>query len=159
MDIERSTIRGDRAVVGSALCLPFSNSCIDEIHCIHMLEHIHPAHHIPVLTEMRRVLKPGCSAWIEVPDFIKICGELYKLSTFESNDKINEKMRCLTLSVYGKGRHAYDWHHWGFTFDNLQSKASRAGLEASREYDMISSHYKQEPVILVRMIKKRSNHD
>lgn len=49
--------------------LPFKVDSVDAIYSSHTLEHIWPDRLSFVLFEFRRVLKPGCSVRIVVPDF------------------------------------------------------------------------------------------
>ena len=132
----------------------FENNVFDEIHCVHALEHVTRDKHIPMLSEMYRVLKPGGKgAFIEVPDFIKIINNLSNAA------RINDvyKVHVWTTSVYGKNERPGMAHHWGFTHDLLLKKMRESGFNwntilYNRE-DMISSHYKQEPVLLMKGTK------
>ena len=64
-----------------------------------------------------------------------------------------EMFRCLTLSVYGKGRYTGDTHRWGFTERTLLQVMTNAKFKTTRQLDMISGHHTQEDVILVRGVK------
>ena len=54
-------------VQGDALQLPFKTNSIDEIHCVHLLEHLPRDQYPTVLREMHRVLKEGGSCYVETP--------------------------------------------------------------------------------------------
>lgn len=148
VDLQRATLSG-RAVAASAEALPFRDGCFNEVHAIHMLEHTSRTLHKPILAEIARVMVPEGVAFIEVPDFAEECRCVWR-----AHEKgRHEHLRLMTVSIYGKGRHAGDWHHWGFTEHTLQQLAESVGLRAERQREMISGHHKQEPVILMRMVK------
>jgi ubiquinone/menaquinone biosynthesis C-methylase UbiE len=150
--------------------LTYPDGYFEEIFCIHVLEHIERADHAAFLKELYRVTKPGGLIYIEVPDFIQICKYIVeineKISSFDLThmDEYVERQRCWILSVYGKGRWAGDAHRWGFTADSLWKTIEDArfknlelipaGPHTDYHKDkMISSHYKQEPVMLVKGVK------
>lgn len=47
--------------------LPFSTNSVDEVVAFHILEHIH--NYIPLLEEIWRILKPGASLMVKVPNY------------------------------------------------------------------------------------------
>lgn len=53
--------------------LPLGNDSVDEIYSSHALEHIPRAMVIPTLTEWKRVLKPGGTIVLRVPDLEWCC--------------------------------------------------------------------------------------
>ena len=48
--------------------LPWDENTVDAVYCSHVLEHIWPWNHSFVVSEMYRVMKPGASIRIVVPD-------------------------------------------------------------------------------------------
>ncbi len=137
-------------VMADALNLPFSDNTFSEIRAIHCLEHIPRKEHKKFYEEMFRVLKRGGVLWIEVPDFIKICG--YLANSYITGNM--EQTRIWTLSVYGKNRHKGDSHHWGFSEQLLLDDLNEYNFNVQIEKEkMISSHFLQEPIILVRAEK------
>jgi len=150
IDIERQ--KGVN-ISGSAFELPFKDSSFEEIHCVHVLEHVTRDKSSPMLGEMYRVLKPGCYAYIEVPNFKGVTKNL--MDAFDKND--TRQIHIWTTSVYGKNERKGMAHHWGFYPELLISKMGEVGFnsieELRRKEEMISTHYKQEPVLLVRGAK------
>jgi predicted SAM-dependent methyltransferase len=140
-------------VVGSGLVLPFKNNSIDLIHCVHVLEHVTRDKNERMLAEMFRVLKPGAETYIEVPNFKKI---VYLLAeAFRTNNiKI---IHNLTTSIYGKNERLGMAHYWGFTKEKLTEKMVKMGFKKAGSIvgneNMISGHYRQEPVLLMRGVK------
>lgn len=137
------------SVVGSALQLPFKDNSINLIHCVHVLEHVTRDKNILMLDEMARVLKPGGEAWVEVPDFTRT---IEKLHTAMQNNNLHY-IHIWTTSIYGKNERPGMAHYWGFTEQLLTQKMEEVGFSVDRRYDMISEHYKQEPVLLMRGVK------
>ena len=133
--------------------IPLETGSVDEIRCIHVLEHVTRDKYPLMLREMHRVLKPGGVLYVEVPDFKGTIDNL--LAAFNSNDV--EAIHIWTTSVYGKNERAGMAHHWGFYEGLLRREFRHQGFkEVDRlleKDEMISSHYKQEPVLLIRGTK------
>lgn len=154
IDLVRHKPRG-RFLVADGCELPFSDGQFDTIHAIHVLEHLprvekrakdREGGHLPFLKECARVLSASGSLFVEVPDFLSVCRQLV-----EAADRgLEEEVRIRTVGIYGKGRHFGDFHHWGWSPWYLEQKIREAGLECERSYEMISGHWRQEPVILMR---------
>ncbi len=132
----------------------------EEIHMIHCLEHINRNFRQQIIKELHRVLVPGGVALVEVPDFQ---GTVHLLnSAFETKDE--RSIHKWTTSVYGKQRFPGDQHCWGYTMKTLPALFIEAGFSQinyglagpgyrSGKVEMISHHYYQEPVLLVRGVK------
>ena len=130
--------------------IPFDDSTFDEIHCIHVLEHVTRDRYEPMLGEMYRVLEPGGHLYVETPDFMGTINNLQGALVIGDVEAIH----IWTTSVYGKNEREGMGHHWGF-YEGLLRKAFRhqGFIEVKRLTeieDMISMHYKQEPVLLIR---------
>jgi len=142
-------ISSNNYVLCNALNLCFKSETFEEVRAIHCLEHIPRNQHEEFYKEMVRVLKPNGIVHIEVPNFIKIC----ELITDSYKKQNMEQVRIWTLSVYGKNRHGGDKHYWGFSEELLRSDLEKIGLKVDFPTEMISNHWKKEPVILVRGVK------
>ncbi len=144
---ERVNVKGD------ALQLPFKTGSIDEIHCIHLLEHLTRNKYPIVIREMHRVLKEGGSCYVETPDFKGTVENLY--NSFKNQD--TEAIHIWTTSAYGKSERDGMAHHWGFYEGLLRREMRRQGfisvVRLSEPKEMISSHYRQEPILLVKGTK------
>ncbi len=139
-------------VQGSAVALPFETGSFDEIHCLHVLEHLTRDKYATALREMHRVLKPGGFCYIEVPDFRKTVELLH--ASF--NNQAVEAIHIWTTSIYGKNERAGMAHHWGF-YEGLLRKEMRlqgftdvVRLTVPEEMKVVPTRYKTEPVLLVR---------
>ena len=140
-------------VQGSALALPFDTNSIEEIHCVHLLEHLTREKYHMVLREMHGVLKEGGLCYVETPDFRGTVEKLY--NSFKNQDA--EAIHIWTTSVYGKSEREGMSHHWGFYEGLLRREMRLQGFKEvvrlTEQDDMISTHYKQEPILLVRGTK------
>ena len=130
--------------------IPLETCTVDEIHCIHVLEHVTRDKYTNMLAEMHRVLKPGGLLYVEVPDFKGTIDNLTR--AFASGDV--EAIHVWTTSIYGKNEREGMAHHWGFYEGLLRREFRHQGFTqvdrlVDRD-DMISTHYKQEPVLLIR---------
>jgi len=137
-------------VIGSGFYLPFKDSSFDEIHSIHVLEHLTRDKFPVMLKEIVRVIKLECPVYIEVPDFEEIITLLHEAYHTENQDLIH-KWRT---SIYGKTERRGMAHHFGFDHITLIKYLASAGFNdltrIINKEDMVSSHYKQEPVLLIR---------
>lgn len=145
IDLVRHKPRG-RFLVADGCELPFPAGRFEMIHAIHVLEHMPRDRHLPFLREIARTLCLGGTAFVEVPDFRAVLRLL--LDAVKRGDEEEERIR--TVGVYGKGRHFGDFHHYGFAPWYLEKLIEQAGLRCCREQEMISGHWRQEPVLLYR---------
>ena len=140
-------------VIGTGLKLPFKANAFEEVHCIHVLEHLTRDKPPLMLREMHRVLQPGGNLYVEVPDFKETVENLSK--AFNQNDV--GAVHVWTTSLYGKSERFGMAHHWGFYEGLLRREFRHQGFtDVNRlveKEDMISTHYKQEPILLVRGTK------
>ena len=140
-------------VQGDALQLPFKTNSIDEIHCVHLLEHLTRDKYPLILREMHRVLKEGAFCYVETPDFRGTVERLHQ--AFKNQD--TEAIHIWTTSAYGRNEIDGMAHYWGF-YEGLMRRSFRQQgfkdvVRLTEKEDMISSHYQQEPVLLVRGTK------
>ena len=104
----------------------FADSSVDHVFNHALLEHIPPWNTLKTLQEWHRVLKPGCTIQIEVPDLERIYEDWLVKGTLTEHDAIE--------NIYGgnkkpgKAYKAQD-HLTGFTFDRLTRMMAQAGFE------------------------------
>lgn len=140
-------------VRGNALALPFDVNSIDEVHCAHLLEHLRRDKYPEVLREMHRVVKPGGYVYVEVPDLRGTIDLLHQ--SFNLGDVY--LIQRWTTSIYGKNEIDGMAHHWGFYEGLLRRDLRLCGFKdvvrLTKKEDMISEHWLQEPILLVRGTK------
>src|SRR5210317_1722661 len=117
--------------------LPFKNNSVDNIFCSHTLEHVEPKRIPVVLSEMKRVLKPGGKVRIVIPN-AELAVNWYvkspqKLQTpgLPTKPKFvpNTKMGYLNAWFYTHGK----GHRSGFDFELLTVYLSNAGFKDIRK--------------------------
>lgn len=146
-------------VRGDLIKLPFKDQSFDEIHLVHVFEHIQRPDQLPVLREMYRVLEPGGSLYVEVPDFKRTIAMLVKAWSLPNNWNYQQVAHNMTASLYGKQRYPGDAHHWAFTLETLREMLEGAEKWSSFEVvpvdtqTNISPHYKLEYVLLVKVTR------
>lgn len=140
-------------VLGDGLELPFKTGSCEVVHCIHVLEHLTRDKYSTMVGEMHRVLEPGGHLYVEVPDFQ---GTVQNLTAAFEQGNI-EGIRLWTTSIYGKSERAGMSHHWGFYEGSLRREFREQGFKEvtrlTETEDMLSGHYRQEPILLVRGTK------
>ena len=140
-------------VQGNALALPFKTCSIDEVHCSHLLEHLTRDKNSLVIREMHRVLKKGGLCYIETPDFRGTIELLHQAFANQFVDGIHH----WTTAVYGKSEREGMSHHWGFYEGLLRREMRENGFRKVERVtavdEMISTHYTQEPILLVKGMK------
>ena len=145
--------RGVDIIADATEKIPLDTNSVDEIHCIHVLEHLTRDKYPLMLREMCRVLKPGGTIYIEVPDFLGTIQNLHDAIVARDVDGIH----VWTTSIYGKNERSGMAHHWGFYEGLLKREMKQQGFKdivrLTERDEMISEHYRQEPVLLVRGTK------
>lgn len=140
-------------VRGSGFCLPFETGSFEEVHCIHVLEHLTRDKYPVMLREMHRVLAPGSPLYVEVPDLKGTMDCLQ--AAFAAGDV--HGIHNWTTALFGKSEREGMSHHWGFYEGLLRREVRDAGFQEvtrlTATEDMISGHHKQGPVLLVRATK------
>ena len=146
-------------VVGNMLHMPFRTDSFEEAHLIHTLEHMPRDKSYPILCEIRRVLKPGGKAYIEVPDIATTVRLMHDAYTTNNRNAVLD----LTISLYGKSNIPGMAHLIGFDEISLGwlMGAGRgpigshpaiigAGFSSvERSKVMVSRHFKNTPVLLM----------
>lgn len=103
-------------VRGDMRKLPFDDNYADYIECNDAIEHMAMADIIPALSEMYRVLKPGCKLALSTTNFDELA-RLWTLNVTGSPLNTKEQVdRCVTLSqvIYGNQAGAGEFHRSPF---------------------------------------------
>jgi len=108
--------------------LPFEDDSVDLIYSSHVIEYFNRSEINEVLKEWRRVLKPGKTLRIAVPDFKKM-SELYFLKTISLNQILGPlygKMQMGDYSIY---------HKTTYDFNSLYEVLNQNGFNQIERYD------------------------
>lgn len=98
---------------------------VDLIYNCHVLEHFRRRDVGRVLTEWRRVLKPGGILRISVPDFAMLC-EVYQR---------HKRLDLVIGALFGRQDYLYNIHYNVFDFHTISQELKAAGFENIRRYD------------------------
>jgi len=104
----------------------------DSVDCIynsHILEHIRRNETLKILKEWNRVLKPGGTIYICVPD-LKALFEIYlnNLSDYDKDEEKKNKVDLIARIIYGGQTHKYNYHFTGFSFPTLKKALELSGF-------------------------------
>ena len=101
--------------------LPFDDDSADEAMAIHVIEHFYVWQAKDILSEWRRVLKPGGRLALEAPDLTKIVKAMYRGET----DPF-----LTTWGLYGDQRYKSEpmQHKWCYTPQSLEELCRAAGF-------------------------------
>jgi predicted SAM-dependent methyltransferase len=126
----------------------FKDGTVDEIYASNCLEHFRHTDTVKVLTEWHRVLKPGSTCWISVPDM-------------DANFRLfqrNGMTPWLINIIWGDQVHPYAFHYINFTFGSLAKACYDAGFKDIQKLKFMpfglrdaSAHldnHKHEPISL-----------
>jgi len=112
----RLDIRPVGDVVGDISAMPFKSGAACGVELHHVLEHIERDRAGQVLSELRRVLWPGGSLHISVPDILKCAQSL-----------LNGNLSLL-VNIYSPDPESAQHHRWGYTPETLNEALTRAGF-------------------------------
>ena len=98
---------------------------IDLIYNCHVLEHFKRRDVDRVLCEWLRVIKPGGTLRVSVPDFSKLC-EVYQR---------DNKLELVIGALFGRQDYLYNIHYNVFDFNSLSQSLEQAGFVNVRRYD------------------------
>jgi predicted SAM-dependent methyltransferase len=110
----------------------FSDQTIDLVYMCHILEHVAMREVLPVLWEMRRVLKKGGILRVSVPDFDRLCQVYYRKQG---------NVRSVHLNVMGEQDYPQNFHRSIFDRKYLSALAYEVGFTEVREWDPTACEY------------------
>lgn len=109
---------------GSDTGLP--DACADEVMSIHNLEHYYRWQVDAVLTEWKRLLKPGGQLTLELPDLIKCCKNV--LSGYTHSGKEPDQFSMWGLYGDPRPEDPFMCHRWGYTPATLRALLTKHGF-------------------------------
>jgi len=101
------------------------DNSVEVIYSCHVLEHFHRREAARVLSEWRRMLIPGGTLRLAVPDFESLV-ELYQKT---------KKLEHVIGSLFGRGNVLYNIHHTVYDFETLKSILIDVGFCDVKRYD------------------------
>lgn len=149
IDIDR---KSGAELIYSVVDMPFFDDCsVDEILCIHLIEHLSLKEAEDAFQEWFRILKHGAKITIESPDFEALCKE------FLAADKVNRwysykgTWHSLIKHFYGNQRSSGQYHKSGYTKERLEDLLTMYGFKQIKFLE--KAEYKFSPCIRVEARK------
>lgn len=111
----------------------FAEASCAEVYASHVLEHLPPQDILPTLNGLHRILRPGGTLYLSVPDFETLCW-LFVSPLFSKPEKFH-----VMQMVFGGQINEHDVHRIGLTFDFLLDflrDVGFASVEHVESFDM-----------------------
>lgn len=110
--------------------LPFEDGSVDLLYASHVLEHLATAEVPETLREWRRVLRPGGSLLVAVPDLDLVARHLVEFRGW-----FTPPHNPWLGLIYGGQKDEYDFHRTGFTAPWLAALLTEAGFGTIERVD------------------------
>ncbi len=108
----------------------FANDSVDEVYAAHVHEHLgYQQDLIMALAEIRRILKPGRTFRISVPDLDVLCG-MFLAPGLSLQDRVD-----IMRMIFGGQTNPFDFHKVGLNWPILCEFLSRAGFKSARKVE------------------------
>lgn len=135
---------GECDIQSDVTVLPmFADGTIDEIHAIHLFEHIDRMRVSDALAEWHRVLKSGGRLVLEMPCLNKIVDMI-------GRGVIDPKLTMFGLFGDPRYESEYMRHRWCYTYGEIQELLKYAGFEVSFEEPLYHKRERDMRVIGAR---------
>jgi len=141
---------------GDAAKLEYESEYFNEVICVHTLEHLSMDDGNLAIQEMARVLRPGGTCEIEVPDLEKAC-KLLQIYPFKPNGDNARWLRAMGLLYGTTGQDGEgQFHLTGYSKKYLKFKMEQHDFIDIEEIEVGMGHGKPEPEYNFRLkgIKK-----
>lgn len=113
-------------IIAPANKIPLPDGSVDEIMSIHCVEHIFPWDLPDTLNEWFRLLKPGGSLVVELPDIIKSCKNL--IDGVMKGGKHPNQLSYWAIFGDDRLKDPYMMHKYGYHFGTLAPLVKEAGF-------------------------------
>lgn len=123
--------------------IPLPDGCADEVHAIHVFEHVYRWESDALLKEWKRLLKPGGMLVLEMPDLIKCCKNILL--------GLDDKYSYWGLYGNPQTEDVYMCHRWGWTPKTLELALIDNGFHKVRQ-ETPQWHMKAKDIRDMRMV-------
>lgn len=103
----------------------YSDGSVDLIEAHHLLEHLTHDDARAALAEWRRVLRPGGTVVLTLPDLDQVVA-LWQRS--DHHTRYLREQSPIVAMLYGSQEHPGMFHHWGYTQQRLAEELCEAGF-------------------------------
>ncbi len=112
---------GDPDIKSDIMELEIESGTVDEIHAIHLFEHIPRTKILAALKEWKRVLKKGGKLILEMPSMDKIAQHIV-------NGANNPRLTLLGIFGDPREENPYMAHKWCYTNEELKAVLEKSGF-------------------------------
>ena len=102
---------------------PFPDACCESVYASHILEHVNQSKMINTLKEIRRLLIPGGTLMISVPN-LTVLSELF----IDPDLDFKQKFHVMRM-MFGGQIDSYDFHYIGLSYEILSDYLNKAGFQ------------------------------
>jgi len=149
IDIDR---KAGPELLSSVVDMPFFDECsIDEIVCIHLIEHLSLKECDDAFQEWFRILKHGAQITIECPDFEELCRQFVNADKVDRWYSYQGTWHSLIKHFFGNQRTVGQFHKSGYTKERLEDLLTMFGFR--RIIFLEEMEYKYSPSIRVQAYK------
>lgn len=144
--------------------LPFPDDCAEHVLCSHFLEHVHPSEAQTILGDFHRVLRPGGTLHVIVPD-LAVLVEQYLKQTGARWDAADQLVRETMLSRESRGSFRFRlmefWgefglnHRWMYDAASISRRVADAGFELLEENETPSVAYRRDDGVSVHVVGRK----
>lgn len=101
----------------------FANGAAESVYASHVVEHLGHRYELPTaLAEIRRVLRPGGTFYVSVPDLEFLCSLFLR-----PNMPVDIRIRIVTM-IFGMQANEHDYHKFAFSLDMMAMYLAQAGF-------------------------------
>jgi ubiquinone/menaquinone biosynthesis C-methylase UbiE len=104
---------------------------VDEILALDLLEHLPESETADVLAEWARVLRPGGTLTVKVPNLYQLARAIVAYTDLGRLDTVNDLVRNVMGGHKFGPEGCLDTHHWNFVPATLQAALEAAGFEVA----------------------------
>lgn len=109
----------------------FPNNYADEIHAYHVVEHFYKEDVVEILKEWHRILKPGGTIHIEMPDILKSAMNLV-FGMFHGDQNLINRMGVQGFYSDVERGNEHSFRKWGWTMSSFAPLLEAAGFKDIR---------------------------
>lgn len=113
-------------IVAPAHEIPLPDGCADEVLAIHLVEHLLPWDLKTAIAEWHRLLQPGGTLVLELPDLVKCCRNI--LDGRMKGGKHPDQLGMWGLFGDNRYEDPYMLHRWAYTFATLSPIVAEVGF-------------------------------
>lgn len=145
--------------------LRFRDGTVDHILCSHFLEHVYPSEAESILADFRRVLRPGGTLHVIVPDLAVLASRYAEARKRGEAGAADEFVRESLLSRPTPGTIKYRWlefrggfglqHRWMYDRESMTARVKDAGFEILAENTTPSAAFRAGEEISAHVVARR----